>query len=76
MASAVPEISRVWSLVNSSLLLLPLSVEMLATTGAFGAVISTTTLKVLDVFDVLPAPSVASAVTLYVPSDKVVPLWS
>ena len=49
---------------------------MLATTGALGAVRSITTASAEDVLLVFPAASVASAVTLYVPSASVVPVWS
>ena len=58
--SAVPVNDNVWSLVNSSVELEPVSVEILATTGAFGAVMSISTLNALEVELVLPAASVAS----------------
>ena len=63
-ASAVPLNAKVWSFVISSDELEPLSVEMLATIGALGAVMSTSTLNALDVFEVLFAASVAVAVML------------
>ena len=59
LASAVPVISKVWSLVILSETLLPASVEMLATIGAAGAVSSLVTLNWVAAVFALPAASVA-----------------
>ena len=64
LASAVPLIVSVWSLVLPSLPLVPLSLLMAETTGLDGAVVSMIAVNVSDTALSLPAASLAFAVML------------
>ena len=62
-ASAVPEKLKVLSLVMASVDEAPVSVETLRTSGNAGAVVSTVSVKTAPNAEVLPAKSVALAVS-------------
>ena len=68
-ASAVPEKIRLWAVVTPSWLV-PVSGLMPVIAGAGGGCVSMTIVRVEELALVVPAMSMAVAVTLYVPSGN------